>query len=117
MFSLSSSNIFYLYNQPTDMRKNFDGLSVLISSKMGKNPTSGEVFIFINKTKDRVKLLHWETHGFTLYYKRLEAGTIEWPKSSDLKMKLNWSDLVMIIEGISLESVKKRKRYVLEKNV
>jgi len=113
MFSLTSSLQFFLYSHPTDMRKSFDALSGLISSQMHKNPVSGEVFIFINKTRNRIKLLHWETGGFTLYYKRLETGTLELPEISDKtqSLQINWSDLVMIIEGISLKNILKRKRY------
>ena len=72
MFGLGSSLRFYPYAGVTDMRKNFDGLGGLVQSKLDRSPTSGEVFIFINRRRDRVKLLRWETGGFVLYYKRLE---------------------------------------------
>lgn len=81
MFSLSSSQQYFLYSQPTDMRKSFDGLFGLVSSKMGRNSTSGEVFIFIGTRKDAIKLLHWKNGGFVLYYKRLEKGTFEQAKA------------------------------------
>jgi transposase len=117
MFSLTSSNKYFLYSVPTDMRKSFDALSGIISSQMLKNPTSGEVFIFINKTRTRIKLLHWETGGFTLYYKRLETGTLELPEITEKTqtLQINWTDLVFIVQGISTKNILKKKRFILEK--
>ena len=77
MFSLNDSMRFYLFAKPTDMRKNFDGLSGIILSDMKKIPEDGSVYIFINQNRNKIKLLHWESGGFVLYYKRLEKGTIE----------------------------------------
>ena len=113
MFSLNSSLRFYLYQGVTDMRKSFDGLCGIVQSQLGRDPTSGEVFIFINRRRDRVKLLHWQNGGFVLYYKRLESGTFEFPFTGDngLYCQLSWRGLVMMIEGISLKNIKQRKRY------
>ena len=79
MFALTDSQKFYLYTKPADMRKSFNGLSGLIVRAMQKNPLSGEIFIFINKKRDMMKLLHWQNGGFMLYFKRLEKGTFEIP--------------------------------------
>ena len=79
MFTLSTSNRFHLYSQPTDMRKSFDGLSAVVQNALGSNPLNGDVFIFINRRRDKIKLLHWQGISFTLYYKRLEEGTFEVP--------------------------------------
>lgn len=113
MFSLTSAHQYYLYNQATDMRKGFDSLCGIIQNQLGKNPTSGEVFIFVNQPRNRIKLLHWEAYGYTIYYKRLEKGNLELPQSDEnsSSIMISWTDLVMIIEGISLKNIKKRKRY------
>ncbi len=113
MFSLTSAHQYYIYNRATDMRKGFDSLCGIIQSQLGKNPASGEVFIFINRPRNKIKLLHWEPYGFTIYYKRLEQGTLELPptEKNNSSISINWTDLVMIIEGISLQNIKKRKRY------
>ncbi len=113
MFSLSSTQQYYLYSQPTDMRKSFDGLCGLVSSKMGRNPTSGEVFIFIGTRKDAIKLLHWEHGGFVLYYKRLEKGTFESAKSTSESSTLPifWPSLVFLIEGIRVEKYSQKTRF------
>jgi len=111
MFTLSSSNHFFLYSAPTDMRKSFDGLSGLVTNKLKGDPRSGAVFIFINKRGNKIKLLHWEAGGYVLYYKRLEKGTLERPLFKSNSGEITWPELMMIVEGISLEKVKRRRRY------
>jgi transposase len=95
------------------MRKGFDSLSGVISSQMQLDPLSGSVFIFLNKKHNQVKLLLWEGDGFALYYKRLEQGTYELPLGDDKKESLSIScqQLQLILQGISLRSVRRRKRY------
>lgn len=78
MFSLSSTFQYYFYSSATDMRKGFDGLCGLVHAELGRRPVSGEVFIFVNHQKDKIKLLHWEAGGFVLYYKRLERGPLSY---------------------------------------
>lgn len=115
MFSLSSSLRYYLYSEPCDMRKSFDSLCQLVETGMSRNPLSGEVFLFINRPRNRMKLLRWEYGGFILYYKRLESGTFELPLSpmNNHCIVINWSQLVMMVEGISLGYIRTRKRYLL----
>lgn len=104
MFSLTSSFHYYLYREPTDMRKSFDGLSGLVQGQLDRNPTSGEVFIFVNRRKNKVKLLRWEQGGFILYYKRLERGTFELPvfAGDAVSCQMSWPGLMLMIEGISI---------------
>ncbi len=110
MFSLNSSNRYYLFSQPCDMRKGFQGLSGLVTAKMGKDPISGDVFIFINRRATHIKLLHWESGGFVIYYKRLEKGTFSLPKVLQ-SGSVSWSQLVLMIEGIKAEKVRHLNRY------
>jgi transposase len=90
MFSLGAAR-YYLYREPTDMRKSFDGLCGLVSGRLGQSPMSGDVFIFINKPRNRIKLLRWEAGGFVLFYKRLESGMFELPttKAVGLSAQIN----------------------------
>lgn len=97
------------------MRKSFDGLQGLVQEKLKRTATSGEVFIFINKRRDRVKLLHWESGGFVLYYKRLEKGTFELPDIKGEGCQIAWSELMMLIEGIKVKDLERRTRFTLEK--
>jgi transposase len=115
MFTLSSGNKFHLYSQPTDMRKSFDGLSGLIQNTLGSNPCSGDVFIFINRRRDKIKLLHWQGISFTLYYKRLEEGTFEVPiyEPEVGSIVLSYTQIVMLVDGLTIKNINKRKRYTL----
>lgn len=114
MLSLTSSNQYYLYSSPTDMRGSFDSLCGIVRDKLGRSPTSGEVYIFLNRRRTQIKLLHWEHGGFVMYYKRLERGNFELPSQNS--GYLTWTELVMMIEGVSLKEIKMRHRYVLNKN-
>ena len=93
------------------MRKSFNGLSGLILTGMLSNPTSGEVFIFINKKNNMMKLLHWQAGGFVLYFKRLEKGTFKIPGSDKNKITISHAELAMIVEGICVKTIQKNKRF------
>jgi len=113
MFALTSENTFHLYSHCTDMRKSFDALSGLVRNNLGYNPINGEVFIFINKSRDKIKLLHWQGSGYILYYKRLEKGTFELPRydASVGSISLSYAQMVMIMDGLSIRNLQKRIRY------
>lgn len=120
MLTISSAYRYYLYRGYADMRKSFDGLSGIVRNELGKDPLSGEVFIFINRRCNQVKILVWDGDGFLLFYKRLEKGTYELPsrKEQTLSIELRSDELMLILRGISLKSVRRRKRYHLpEKNL
>lgn len=118
MFSLGTAR-YYLYREPADMRKSFDGLCGLVSGRLGQNPMSGDVFIFLNKQRNRVKLLRWEPGGFVLFFKRLERGTFELPKLQNpvLSQVLDYGELAMIITGISMKNASRRRRFFPQNDV
>ena len=99
------------------MRKSYDGLSGLVRQGMGRDPLSGEVFIFLNRRRTMIKILVWDRSGFVVWSKRLERGTFELPRNTQAgaSVPLRWEELVMILEGVSLSSVQRRKRYSREK--
>jgi len=103
MFTLSSTNSFHFYSQPTDMRKSFDGLSGIIQNTLESNPCNGDVFIFINRRRDKIKLLHWQGISFTLYYKRLEEGAFEVPTYDPEagSVILSYTQIVMLVDGLT----------------
>ena len=113
MFSITFGR-YFLYTASTDMRKSFDGLCGLVSRQLGKNPMSGDLFIFINKRRTMIKLLRWEEGGFVLFYKRLERGTFEFPafEKGHKSILLDYGQLTMIITGISLKNAKKKKAFL-----
>ena len=113
MLGLTGQHKFYYYSGVTDLRKGFDGLCGLVRGEMESNPLDGNVYLFVNRKRDKMKILVWEPSGFWMYYKRLERGTFEIPKVNVInnKMELSWQTLMLMIEGISLQKIKKRKRY------
>lgn len=113
MFTLASTLIFRLYSQPTDMRKSFDSLCGIIQNNLGESPTNGNVYVFINKSRNKIKLLHWSGSSFTLYYKRLETGTFEHPQY-DIQTgsyNLSYSQMVMLVDGISIKNIQKKQLF------
>jgi transposase len=115
MLSLTNHLQIYLCTSPTDMRKSFDGLSSLVASVMNKNPLSGHLFLFLNRRRDRIKLLYWDHDGLAIWMKRLEAGTFETPPAAADQscLELDATQLALLLTGVSLESAKRRKRYSL----
>lgn len=113
MFGLTTTHRFHLYSKPADMRKGFNGLCGLIQNDLSASPTNGSVYIFINKTRDKVKLLHWSGSSFIMYYKRLESGTFEIPYYDEKisSISLSYSQLVLLIDGVSITDINRRKRY------
>ena len=111
MLSFSSQQRYFLYRKPTDMRKGFNGLSGLVRDHISHELMSGDVFIFMNKRRDRVKLLVWDRTGFVVWYKVLEQGTFERPASENDSLEMSWTDIQLLLEGIEIKSVKRRKRY------
>ena len=118
MLSLSASSRYFLYRHPADMRKGFDGLSGLVRNELQKDPLGGDVFIFFNKRRSQVKLLLWERDGFSIYYKRLERGTYELPAidGQTTSVELRSDEIMLILQGIYLGSVRRRKRFHFSEN-
>ena len=93
------------------MRKGFDGLSGVVRQGMGKDPLCGDVFLFLNRRRNQIKLLLWERDGFSIYHKRLERGTYELPLREGDSAELRSDELMLILQGIVLKSVRRRERF------
>ena len=96
------------------MRKGFDSLCGVVTTEMQLHALGGAVFVFINRKQTQVKLLLWEGDGFAVYYKRLEQGTFEVPcitYDHEGDLSISHEALQHILQGVSLQSVRKRKRY------
>lgn len=113
MFSLGKTHRYFLHRHATDMRNGFDGLSGIVRNKFLQNPLSGDIFIFINHRRTHIKLLQWQGDGFAIFYKRLEQGTYEFPASGEnlSHIEISSQQLLLMMEGIALLSVRKRVRY------
>lgn len=113
MFALTNTLHYYLCQHYVDMRKGIPGLYALIKSDMSLSPVSGDVFVFFSKNRHAVKLLRWDTDGFVLYQKCLEEGTFEVPRFNPSRgqYELPWRVFLFIMQGVSVGSVKYRKRF------
>jgi transposase len=114
MISLSHDVRVFLHAPSTDLRKGFDALSGLVTSVFGQDPTSGHLFLFVNRRHDRLKILYWDRDGLAIWYKRLETpGTFQLPAvPHDAKsVEMTTTQLSLILSGIDLRSAHQRKRY------
>lgn len=103
---------YFLYRHPADMCKSFYSLAALVTEHMKGDPLSGDVFIFISRRHNQIKLLRWEGDGFAIYTKRLEKGTYEIPSHHDnASFVLSHQQLLLILQGISLKQIHYRKRF------
>lgn len=93
------------------MRNGFDGLAGVVRNLLKKDPVSGDVFIFINKTRTHIKLLYWDGDGFALFYKRLERGRYALTAHGEASKQIKREELLMLLEGLSYDAMKKKKRY------
>ena len=109
--SIPASVPIFLYNSPTDMRQGFDGLSGMVRSEFAADPLDGSLFLFINRRRDRMKILHWDGTGYWLYYRLLEAGTFEVIAAEGSCVRIDATQLAMLLGGVSLAGAKRRKRY------
>ena len=106
MLGLTSDMRFRLYVPPCDMRKGFNGLEALVANDMQEQPTSGAVYVFLNRKGDRIKLLRWEPGGYVMYCKMLETGRFRIPNrqaTAHRKVAINYAQLAMLIEGLDFE--------------
>ena len=118
VLSLALPGRIYLCLPPTDMRKSFDGLAAVVQAGLGRDPLSGDLFVFRNARGDRLKLLYWDSDGLAIWYKRLEEGTFVFPSADAQRTSVGAhgllvrpAELAMLLDGIDLAGVKRRKRY------
>lgn len=104
MLSLPNPKQVYLACGSTDMRKSIDGLAALVVTQFNLDPFSDCRFVFCNRDRDRLKVLHWDHNGFWLYYRRLEKGRFKWPKdNSEGPLPITHRQLQWLLDGLSLE--------------
>lgn len=112
MLTFPSALRIYLAVQPVDMRKQFNGLWSLAQEKLKEDPRLGAVFAFVNKDRNRVKMLYWDGTGPWVFAKRLEKGQFSWPIGSDqIKLSLAPEALTMLLAGIDLKDGCKKAWY------
>ena len=101
----------------TDMRKNINGLSILVENSFNLDPFDGALFVFCNRSRNRIKILEWDGDGFWLYFKRLEKGHFRWPEpGTETTMLLSGDELNILLGGARIE-LKLRRNEVFERKI
>jgi len=111
VLSLPPSVRIFLCLVPADTRRSFDGLARMASELVEGDPFSGHLFVFCNRRGDRLKILYWDRDGYALWYKRLEEGVFRFPKGAGARAELTSSELALVLEGIDVRDLRRRKRY------
>ena len=108
----------YAYAHPADMRKGFEGLSALVRQELGRDPLSGDLFVFVNRRRHRAKVLHWDGTGLCVYAKRLEKGRFAclWRDPEEGCLELSPTELRLLLEGCQLVGRMELSPPVLEEN-
>lgn len=113
MIMLPSAVRIFLCTRPVDLRKSFDGLTGLVRDCFGQDPLSGHLFLFLNRRRDRLKILYFDRDGLAIWYKRLEAGSFQMPQVTEDGVELQPAQLAMLLSGIDLRTARQRKRFQL----
>ncbi|MCX7065810.1 MAG: IS66 family insertion sequence element accessory protein TnpB [Proteobacteria bacterium] len=100
--ALTLTRIF-AYRHPVDLRKSIDGLSSLVEGVLGADPLSGALYVFVNRRRDKVKLLYWERNGFCIWYKRLERERFSWPTMTEASLVLSGQQLNWLLDGYDID--------------
>jgi len=121
MIALAPQTRVFLYRRPTDMRKSFHGLIALTEAELKQDPLSGSLFVFVNRRRDRIKILYWGETGFCIWYQQLQRGTYQLPRHDSLDeqdtLEVTRAQLSLILDGIDLTSARQRRRFQLEREV
>jgi len=115
MLSLAAGTRIYVAIGATDMRKGFDSLCGIIADTLQHDPLSGHLFLFVNRRRDKLKILYWDGDGLAIWYKRLEQGTFQMPKVNNQQTcaEMRSDELNMLLRGIDYSDVKRRKRFAI----
>jgi len=111
MLTLGLTGRIWVCVEAVDGRKSFDGLAAVVSTQLGRDPLSGDLFVFRNRRGDRLKILAWQGDGFALYVRRLERGTFALPSADAAEVSVTATELAMILGGVDWQRVERRKRY------
>jgi transposase len=113
MLTFPSRTQLYLATEPTDLRKSFRGLSMQVEHHFGRDVTNGDLFIFLNRRRNQVRILFWDRDGFCIVGKKLEQGTFVRvvDEEGSTHAQVDAGQLAMLLEGIEAKEVKRKKRY------
>jgi transposase len=101
----------FVHTRPTDMRRSFDRLAFMAQDVLHQDPLSGHLYVFVNRSGDRMKILFWDRSGYVLFYKRLEQGVFHLPAQASECLEIDVPRLTLILEGLDLSGARQGKRF------
>ena len=115
MLAVNATTRVYLYMRNVDMRRSYEGRMDIVQTEFARDIRLGDYFMFVNKRRDRIKIMWWDRDGLAIFMKRLEAGTVQKPIiTSDAKsLIIDQAQLAMLLTGIDVSNIKRRKRYTV----
>lgn len=113
MLSISGATRIYVCHVVTDMRCSFEGLSYRVREVVKEDPLSGHLFVFFNRTRDKMKILYFDRSGYAIWYKELQRGTFTCPE----KRELTSGELACVLEGLEIEGVRRKRRFLLSSRI
>ena len=115
MLSIATGTRIFVATGATDMRKGFDGLQGIDTGVLEQDPLSGHLFLFVNRRRDKLKILYWDGDGLAIWYRRLEQGTFQMPRIQDDQKaaEIRSDELMMLVRGIDFDNIHRRKRYAM----
>lgn len=121
MIAFSPQIHVFLCRRATDMHKSFHGLTALTEAELKQDPLSGSLFVFLNRRRDRIKILYRGETGFCIWYQQLQQGTYQLPRHEALEesdtLEVTPAELSLILDGIDLTSARQRRRFQLVREV
>ena len=110
MIGIGSNTRIFLYQGAVDMRKGFDGLAGIVRDELSEDPLSGTLFVFLNRSRSKVKALYWDRDGYAMWTKRLECGRFAFPLAGG--GVIGMSELGLLLDGVSVRVLKRSVRWV-----
>jgi transposase len=101
----------YVKPGPTDFRKQINGLSIIVQEEMELNPLNGNLYVFCNKSRNRIKILYWDKTGFAMWLKRLEKGKFPWPRNVEEALEIDLEKMKMLLSGIDFWNAHKELKF------
>lgn len=96
-------SMVYLYRAPVDFRKSINGLALIVEQELQLDPFNASLYLFSNRTRDKIKILYWDKTGFALWYKRLEKARFKWPVRCSDAFEISAQQLHWLLEGYDIE--------------
>lgn len=101
-----TKSAIYWYKEPVDMRKSIDGLSIIVLEALSQQATSGDIYVFGNRQRDKIKILYWDGSGFCLWYKRLERAKFIYPVMIQGSIELSQQELNWLLDGLDISTLR-----------